>query len=206
MSSTIRSRSQSRGGSGNDRSVVRTPRWHPALVVLHWLTLALIAAQYGLARLMGDESRDLVGRFVLYQWHKSIGLTVALFVMVRLGLRLAIPDPEPVPGSAWLRRAARAVHAALYLCLIALPVTGLLLVSAAPIQIPTLYFGWFSVPHPIGPDKATYELMRRLHELVFDSLVALGLVHLGAALLHQFIWRDQLLRRMWFRRGDSDAL
>ena len=80
------------------------------------------------------------------------------------------------------------------------------MVSAAPIQIPTLYFGWFSVPHPIGQDKATYELMRRLHGLVFDSLVALGLVHLGAALVHQCVWRDQLLRRMWFWRAGSGAL
>lgn len=187
-------------------AVERPPGWHPALVALHWLTVALIAVQYGLSRLMGDESRDLLGRFALYQWHKSIGLTVALFVVLRLSLRLAITDPEPLPGSVWLRRAAQAVHAALYLCLLALPVTGLLMVSAAPIQIPTLYFGWFSVPHPIGPDKATYELMRSLHGLVFDSLVALGLVHLGAALVHQFVWRDQLLRRMWFRREGSGAL
>ena len=187
-------------------AVARPPGWHPALVALHWLTVALIAVQYGLSRLMGDESRDLLGRFVLYQWHKSIGLTVALFVVMRLSLRLAIPDPEPLPARVWLRRAALAVHAGLYLCLLALPVTGLLMVSAAPIQIPTLYFGWFSVPHPIGPDKAIYELMRGLHGLVFDSLVALGLVHLGAALFHQFVWRDGLLRRMWFRRVGSGAL
>lgn len=184
-------------------AVARPPRWHPVLVVLHWLTLALIVAQYSLARLMGDESRDLLGRFVLYQWHKSIGLTVALFVVMRLSLRLVIPDPEPLPASAWLRRAALVVHAGLYLCLLALPVTGLLTVAAAPIQIPTLYFGWFAIPHPIGPDKATYELMRSLHGLVFDSLVVLGLIHLGAALVHQFAWRDRLLRRMWFGRAGS---
>ncbi len=181
----------------------RPPGWHPALVVLHWLTLLLVATQYGLARLMGDETRDLLGRFALYQWHKSIGLTVALFVVMRLVLRIVVSAPPPLPGSDWLRWAAQAVHAALYLCLIALPVTGLLTVSAAPIQIPTLYFGWFSVPHPIGPDKATYELMRALHELVFDSLVVLGSIHLGAALIHQFVWRDGLLRRMWFRREGS---
>ena len=84
-----------------------------------------------------------------------------------------------------------------------LPVTGLLMVAAAPIQIPTLYFGRFAIPHPIGPDKATYELMRSLHGLVFDSLVVLGLIHLGAALVHQFVWRDRLLRRMWFGRAGS---
>lgn len=186
-------------------AVARPPRWHPALVGLHWLTAILIALQYGLARLMGDETRDLLGRFALYQWHKSVGLTVALFVVLRLALRLTLPAPAPVRVNVLQQYAAWAVHAGLYLCLVALPVTGLLMVSAAPIQIPTLYFGWFAVPHPIGPDKATYELMRALHERAFDGLFVLGLVHIGAALLHQFGWRDGLMRRMWFRGAGSGA-
>jgi cytochrome b561 len=61
------------------------------------------------------------------------------------------------------------------------------------------------VPHPIGPDKATYALMRALHEWAFDGLFVLGLVHIGAALLHQFVWRDGLMRRMWFRGAGSGA-
>lgn len=188
------------------RAQARPPGWHPALVALHWLTVLLIAGQYTIASVMLDESRDLLGRFIWYQWHKSIGLTLALFVVLRLALRLTLPAPEPVRLSVWQHRAAQAVHAGLYLCLIGLPVTGLLTVSAAPIQIPTLYFGWFAIPHPIGPNKATYELMRALHELVFDSLVVLGSIHLGAALFHQFVWRDGLLRRMWFRREGSGVL
>ncbi|CAN5133556.1 cytochrome b [soil metagenome] len=180
-------------------AVARLPRWHPALVCLHWLTAALIALQYALAQRMGDETRDLLGRFALYQWHKSVGLTVALFVVLRLALRLLLPAPAPALINIWQRRAAFTAHAGLYLCLVALPVTGLLMVAAAPIQIPTLYFGWFAVPHPIGPDKATYELMSALHERAFDGLLVLGLVHIGAALLHQFVQRDGLMRRMWFR-------
>jgi cytochrome b561 len=176
-------------------AVIRLPRWHPALVGLHWLTAVMIAVQYGLARLMGDETRDLLGRFALYLWHKSVGLTVVL----RLTLRVVLPAPEPVRVTILQQYVAWAVHAGLYFCLAALPVTGLLMVSAAPIQIPTLYFGWFAVPHPIGPDKATYELMRALHERAFDGLFVLGFVHIGATLLHQFVWRDGLMRRMWFR-------
>jgi cytochrome b561 len=174
-------------------------RWHPAIIALHWLTLLLIALQFLLARLMGDETRDLVGRFELYQLHKSIGLTVAVFVLLRLGLRLALPAPPPTRPEPWQRLAAGAVQGGLYLCLAALPLTGMLMVSAAPIQIPTLYFGWFAVPHLIGPDKATYEMMLSLHERVFDLLIVLGLIHLGAVLFHRLVWGDGLLRRMWFR-------
>lgn len=174
--------------------------WHPLLVMLHWLTFGLVLLQYGLARMMGDETRDLLSRFTLYQWHKSFGLTVAGLVALRLLLRMVVPAPQPVAMPRWQRLAAGAVQAGLYLCLLALPVTGLLMVAAAPIQIPTLFFGLFAVPHPIGPDKAVYEVMLGLHGTLFDVLAALAGIHAGAALLHHFILKDGLLRRMWFRR------
>lgn len=180
----------------------RPQRWHPALVALHWLTLILIVAQFLIASPMQDETRNLVERFELYQLHKSIGLTVAGFVVARLLLRLIVKPPAPANEGRLLRFASDAVHAGLYLCVIVLPVTGLLMAAASPIQIPTLYFGLFSVPHPIGPDKTTYELMLRLHDWAGNALLALGAVHFGAALVHVVLWRDNLLRRMWFgRRG-----
>jgi cytochrome b561 len=175
-------------------------RWHPLIISLHWLVLALILVQFGLARLMRDETRDLISRFPLYQWHKSIGLTVAALVLMRLVLRLALPAPRPLAMPAWQRLAAASVQAGLYLCLLALPASGLLMVSAAPIQIPTLLYGWIAVPHPIAPDKAVYEAMLRLHGALFATLAALAAIHSGAALLHQFVLKDGLMRRIWFGR------
>lgn len=179
----------------------RPLRWHSVLVLLHWLTVALILVQYGLSRLMADETRDLLSRFALYQWHKSFGLTVAGLVALRLLLRLLVPAPLPLAMPAWQRLAAGVVQAGLYLCLLALPLSGLFMVAAAPIQIPTLFFGLFAIPHPIGPDKLVYGTMQRLHETLFNVMVALALIHAGAAMLHQFVLKDGLLRRMWFRRG-----
>ena len=101
---------------------------------------------------------------------------------------------------AWQRRAAQAVQAALYLCLIAIPVTGFLMVCAAPIQIPTLFFGLFAVPHPIGPDKMLYDAMLLWHERLFDVLAVLTGLHAGAALLHHYVLKDGLTRRMGFAR------
>jgi cytochrome b561 len=178
---------------------MRPRHWHPLIVALHWLTLALVLVQFGLAQAMRDETRDLISRFTLYQWHKSLGLSVAALVLLRLALRLALPAPVAMP--AWQRLAATSVQAGLYLCLIALPLTGLLMVSAAPIQIPTLLFGWLAVPHPIGPDKAVYEAMLRLHEAFFLALAVLAAIHAGAALFHQFVLKDGLMRRIWFGRG-----
>ena len=172
--------------------------WHPLVVLLHWATLLLILLQYGLSRLMGDETRDLLSRFALYQWHKSFGLTLAGLVLLRLAARLLLPAPVPVPMPRWQRIAAGAVHCGLYLCLLALPVTGFLMAAAAPIQIPTLFFGLFSIPHPIGPNQATYDAMLLAHATLFDIMAALAFIHAGAALLHHYVLRDGLMRRMWF--------
>lgn len=175
---------------------MRPRRWHPLIIALHWLTPALILVQFGLAQVMRDETRDLISRFQLYQWHKSVGLSVAALVALRLALRLVLPSPQPVAMPPWQRLAAASVQAGLYLCLLALPVSGLLMVSAAPIQIPTLLFGWVAVPHPIGPDKAVYEATLALHEALFTTLAALAAIHAGAALLHQFVLKDGLMRRI----------
>lgn len=172
--------------------------WHPLLVLLHWATVVLIALQYGLSRLMGDETRDLLSRFALYQWHKSFGLTLAGLVLLRLVVRHLSPAPLPPPMPRWQHIAAGAVHCGLYLCLLALPVTGFLMAAAAPIQIPTLFFGLFSVPHPIGPDQAIYDAMLWAHATLFDIMAALAFIHAGAALLHQFVLKDGLMQRMWF--------
>ena len=178
----------------------RPIRWHPALVTLHWLTLLLVVTQFVVASPMRDETRNLVERFEYYQLHKSVGLTVAGLIVLRLVLRLTVAAPPPANPGLWLRVASDTVHAGLYLCLIVLPVTGFLMVSSAPLQIPTLYFGWFAVPHPIGPDKATYELMRGLHGWLGNLLLALAAIHVAAALVHVLLWRDGLLRRMSFGR------
>lgn len=178
-------------------------RWHPAIVVLHWLTLLLVVFQFLIAGPMREDTRDLVQRFEFYQLHKSVGLTVAAFVALRLLLRLVTGAPPRMNDGRLLRLASDAVHAGLYLCVVALPLTGFLMVASAPIQIPTLYFGWFAVPHAIGPDKPTYELMLNLHDWTGNVLLALGAIHFGAVLVHVAIWRDGLLRRMWFRPGGA---
>lgn len=175
-------------------------RWHPASVALHWATLLLILYQFWVAGPMRDETRDLLSRFELYQRHKSVGLTIALFAVLRLVLRLALRQPKPFENNFGLRGAAGAVHAGLYLCLLALPVTGLLMTAAAPIQIPTLYFGLFAVPHPFGADPQIYKAMQLWHGLVGNLLIALGAAHVVAVAVHMLVWRDGLLSRMGLGR------
>jgi cytochrome b561 len=189
--------------SESDEGLVATDAkatWSPGLVVLHWTMAVLIAAQFLLANRMQDETRDLIGRLELYQWHKSVGLSLAALLVARLALRALGPAPaDPTGAPTWQRWIAGGTHGLLYLCLIALPLSGFLMVSSAPIQIPTLLFGILPVPHPIGPDKATYELMQRVHALAGDGLLWLAALHVAGAVFHPFAWGDNVLSRMWLR-------
>ena len=95
----------------------------------------------------------------LFQLHKSIGVVILLLAVARLAWRLVRPAP-PLPGAlpALEHKAAQAGHAALYVLMLALPLTGWAMVSTSPLNIPTVLFGVISWPHiPFLaelPDKA----------------------------------------------------
>jgi cytochrome b561 len=94
----------------------------------------------------------------------------------------------------WQRVAARISHAALYALIFVTPLLGWMMSSAR--NFPVSWFGIFTFPDLVSPDKARYEFFHGAHELVAKTLVVIAIVHALAALKHQFLDRDGLLRRM----------
>ncbi len=91
-------------------------------------------------------------KFKLYQLHKSIGVTILLLALCRLGWRLT-HRPPPLPDMPPLQRfAAEAGHVLLYALMLALPLTGWALVSASPLNLPTVLYGVIPWPHLPVPD------------------------------------------------------
>ena len=179
-------------------------RYGNVAMTLHWLIAALVLVNLILGPIMTDLPRADPNRFVLYQLHKSVGLTVLTLSFVRLGWRLINPIP-PLPRgmSPLLRFGARASHFALYFLITAIPLAGWSMVSSSSLGLPTLYFGLFSWPNiwflaelPASTKSSNLELFKDTHALL--AYVALGLasLHVLAALYHQFIRRDDVLRRM----------
>jgi len=78
-----------------------------------------------------------------------------------------------------------------------IPLLGWAYSSAA--GFPVVLFGQFLLPNLVGPDKALAETLKGLHGAAADAMALLVLAHVGAALKHQFIDRDGLLRRMSLR-------
>jgi cytochrome b561 len=97
-----------------------------------------------------------------------------------------------MPG--WQRLAAQINHWALYALLFAMPLTGWMMSSAS--NYPVSWFGLAQLPDLVAPDRSLKELLEEVHELLAIVLIALALLHVAAALKHQFFDRDGLLFRM----------
>ena len=148
---------------------------------------------------------DLVARFALTQVHKSWGVVIFVLALFRVAWRLANRRP-PLPAAmpAWQRRAAAVSHAALYVLMLLLPLTGWLLASASPVQdllqMQNLVFGSVALPDPFVPGSEGLDrIFRAVHAGAALTLAALLAVHIAAALRHQLVDRDGLLARMLWR-------
>lgn len=162
---------------------------------LHWVIGLLVVVLLGVGLYMTDLERSPI-KFQLYGMHKAFGAVVLGLMLFRLLWRVAIsPAPGPVPThAAWERRLSRAVHYAFYVALIAMPLSGWALSSAA--GYPVSMFGLFSLPDLVGKNESLAEAMGEAHEILGNVLIALIILHVAGALKHHIVDKDGTLRRM----------
>ncbi|EQB07855.1 polyisoprenoid-binding protein [Sphingobium quisquiliarum P25] len=166
-------------------------RYSLIAIFLHWTIAALLAFQIS----VGWALEDLGARgFSLYQLHKSIGISILVLTLIRIGVRIWKPRPAPVEGG-WQGALAKAVHGGLYAFMLGAPLTGWALVSTARVKVPTLIFGVIPLPHLPLPASA-HEWAEGGHGLLAWLGIALFLLHVAGALRHHFLLRDGLLWRM----------
>ena len=177
-------------------------RYGRVAIGLHWLSAAAVFALLGLGWWMTALPNGATLKFVLFQWHKSVGVTVLLLSLMRLAWRLAHrPPPLPAAMPDWERRAALLGHASLYGLLFILPLTGWAVVSTAAYNIQTLLYGVVPWPHlPVLPTLAAKAKVNAVavmaHKAEVWALVGLLAVHVGAALRHHWVGHDDVLTRM----------
>ena len=188
----------------------RVDHYTSVAIVLHWLIAALVVGLIiaGLSMTKIDALPRAL-RFEMIQMHKSIGLTVLALTLARVIWRLSHrPPPLPVAMPAWQKTVSTLTHGAFYVLLLALPVSGYLMVSASAWGVPTFYFGVIEVPHFPGFAELTPEakkpiegLFKETHEILAFGAIALVVLHVGAALRHHFVDKDAVLTRMapWLR-------
>ena len=168
--------------------------WGAPAKLFHWVMAALILAQIALG-LTAASWHLSPAKLTLFFWHKSTGMLILALALLRLSWRLANPTPAlPAQTPAWERAAARASHALLYAVMIAMPLTGWIVNSAA--NVPLKIFHLIPLPAIVAPDKATEDLAALAHFWLFVVLGALLAAHAGAALRHHYVKRNDVLARM----------
>lgn len=176
-------------------------RYTSVAILLHWLIAAGIIGMIALGWIMGDMDRNDPLRTPLYEWHKSIGLSILLLSLARIAWRLMNPAPPEPPMPGWQAKAAGAVHIAFYVLIIAMPLTGWLYSSLAR-SGGTEFWGlpWTDLPGSSLLQGDARQAIRPQVENVHSKLAWVAIVllalHVAGALKHQFVDKDGLLARM----------
>ena len=170
-------------------------RYTKLAITLHWIIVVLVLTQIGLGLYMTDIPRGTPERSFFYNLHKSIGLTTAIVVFIRIWWRAKNPPPPlPASVSSWQVQASKISHALLYVCLVIMPVAGF---SASQFtKFGVTYFGLFKIP-PMGPEnKGIYEILQGIHKVTAGVLMVLITIHVAAALKHLLVDKDGVFQRM----------
>lgn len=148
-----------------------------AQISLHWFVVILFAAQFLFSDSMAEawDAYEHAGTANAGSgvWvHIVPGVLILIAALWRLALRLTHGVPAAPAGPAWQRLAGEAVHWALYAVMIGLPLSGMA--------------AWFGGIISAGA----------AHQLLKMAAIALVVLHVTAALYHQYVLKDGLIRRM----------
>jgi cytochrome b561 len=176
-------------------------RYSTVAVVLHWLIALLLLGNIAIAWTAEYLPRAEAGRIM--GWHMSDGILILLLSLLRLGWRLIHPVP-PFPAGLpqWEKTSARLVHWGFYVIMIGMPLTGWIMTSGPRAKGAIMIYGlipWPLLPfvhHAQGEVARLWHALGETHGVLAYFAYALIVLHVGAALKHQFVDRDVLMARM----------
>jgi cytochrome b561 len=168
-------------------------RFTPLQRLLHWLlavcVLAMLFIGVGMASTVAPTYLPLVAV------HKSLGMTILVLALVRLGVRVRDGAPKlPADLPAPQRLAARLSHAAFYALMIGMPLIGWAMLSAA--AYPVIIFGGLHLPAILPQSDNLHSALWVAHAGLAFAFFGLILLHLAAALFHLLIRRDGVFEAM----------
>lgn len=171
-------------------------KYNCTAIALHWLIALLIVLAFAVGQYMADL-KPSPWMLKIFAWHKWVGVTIFVLVLYRIYWRLTHTAPAlPASMSENMKKGSNATHLFLYLLMVAIPITGWLHSSAAGVSV--VYFNLIPLPNLLDKNKELSDLFKDIHESLNWALLSLVIMHVAAALKHQFIDKDNLLDRMRF--------
>ena len=171
-------------------------RYSTSMVMLHWLlAIFILGAIFMGAVVLDDMDSAHPQKILLLKLHIIVGIGILLFTLLRLIVRFRTTQPAPVTSNnKWMDKLAVSVHYLLYLLTILTVLAGLVLAVSADLPAVLL--------NHIGELPRDYDdyLAHEVHDVFANLLLYTIVLHIAAALYHQFILKDGLLSRMSLRK------
>ena len=174
-------------------------RYTTTAITLHWVLGVALVALFGFGWYMTGLPFS-PQRLKFYNWHKWAGISILLLSLLRLLWRLthrppALPKAMATNMPRWQKTAHHGTHLLLYVLFFAVPLIGWAYSSAA--GFPIVLGGVLPLPDWVPVSKPLAEAIKPWHQISAYAMAVLVLLHLAAALKHQWVDRDGLLARMW---------
>ncbi len=190
-------------------------RYTKTAKILHWLIALGIFGMFALGWYMSELPKEGPKQIAydlfdwgIYTWtlseeasprtfyfnlHKSIGVTLFALIVIRILWRITHKPPALLSSyQAWERKLATGAHHLLYLLMIALPVSGVIMATYSKYGIK-----WFGIPFIKGLDNTPMrEVFEEVHEIIGIVVLVILVLHIGGALKHKFIDKDETMKRM----------
>jgi cytochrome b561 len=166
---------------------------------LHWTMAIMVLAMLFIGIAM-------VTSIANYHWlvslHRPLGIAILVLAILRLVNRVRHPAP-PLPAAMppWMRFLAQSSHWALYGLMLALPLVGWAMLSAA--GYPIVLYGALQLPPILPPSVTVYAVLRVVHTVLAFLLFFTFIGHFVAAMLHALVFRDGVFQSMWGTGGSA---
>ena len=172
---------------------MNSDRFNPVQRLLHWVMAICILSMLFIG--VGFASTITPKYVPLVALHKTLGIAILVLALIRLGVRLrygapALPADLPEP----MRLAAYLSHYLLYALMIAMPLLGWGMLSAA--DYPVVLYGNIRLPQILPLNDTLHTVLWNAHFYLAFAFYALILLHIAAALFHALVRRDGVFESM----------
>ncbi|MEW8285724.1 MAG: cytochrome b/b6 domain-containing protein [Candidatus Thiodiazotropha endolucinida] len=177
-------------------------RYHPALVLLHWLLAIMIVAGLIMGtNVLNATPNNAPEKLFYLKMHMSMGIFIFILMTLRLGIRFFTAKPPAADiGNSLFNKLGTATHYLFYLVVVLMGASGLAIASMA--GLPEIVFG-----NTGASLVSTFDDFppRIAHGVLSQLLLILIIGHVLAFLYHQYVRKDSLFSRMWFGRRTSTS-
>lgn len=162
-------------------------------ILLHWLMFILIVAAYATIEFRGIFEKGTTERELIKTIHYFCGLSVLCLLVGRIFSRWTFAQPPAIVKTRIQKIASTSVFFCLYIFMLAMPILGWLLVSA---EGHSVQFLGMTLPALVAENHELAKQIEEIHETVGKVGYVLLSIHVIAALVHHYVWKDDALERI----------